>query len=338
MPGREATRERGGLRGEVPDTAAIAARSISRSFGRVDALRDVSLEVGRGEIMALLGHNGAGKTTLVDILTTVLPASRGAATVAGYDVGRQGAEVRRRIGVTGQFTALDGRLSGTANLVLIARLLGAGRRAARDRARELLEMFGLSEAAGRPARTYSGGMRRRLDLAACLIGHPRVVFLDEPTTGLDPSSRLMLWEIVRRLAREGTAFLLTTQYLEEADRLADRITVLSGGRVVASGTAAALKAQIGTHAVQVTLTDPTRHAQALRALRESGLSPHWEPGDALLSTPIASPAEVALVVRTLDAAGVSCARLTVNEPTLDDVYLAFAREVPRERAGGRAAT
>lgn len=231
--------------------SAIRTRQLTKHFGAVQALVGVDLEVPAGSVLGLLGHNGAGKTTLIQILSTVLPPSGGSAEVAGFDIVRDARRVRACIGVTGQFAALDEHLSGLANLVLISRLLGARPREARRRAAELVEQFGLTEAADRPMRTYSGGMRRRIDLAASLVARPSVLFLDEPTTGLDPVSRTALWETVEGLVAEGTTVLLTTQYLDEADRLADRIAVLSSGHVVTVGTAAELKAA-GTRSVRLT--------------------------------------------------------------------------------------
>ncbi|TDC98621.1 ATP-binding cassette domain-containing protein, partial [Saccharopolyspora terrae] len=251
----------------------IEAHHITQKFGDVTALDDVSISVAQGSVLGLLGHNGAGKTTLINILSTLLPPTSGTATIAGLDVVTQRREVTARIGLTGQFAAVDEQLSGYDNLVLIARLLGANRREAAQRADELLHTFDLVEAGRRPARTYSGGMRRRLDISASLVGHPDVIFLDEPTTGLDPVSRLNLWQIVESLVAEGTTVLLTTQYLDEADRLADTITVLSAGEVVATGTAEQLKAQVGQRSVNATLTDPARTTEALDALRRAGFDP-----------------------------------------------------------------
>nr|BFF00727.1 daunorubicin resistance protein DrrA family ABC transporter ATP-binding protein [Streptoalloteichus tenebrarius] len=285
------------------------------------ALDGISLQVPRGTVLGLLGHNGAGKTTLVNILSTVLPPSSGSARVAGHDVVRQGHEVRRRIGLTGQFASVDEQLTGEENLVMIARLLGASRAEARQRTAELLETFDLTAAARRRASTYSGGMRRRLDLASSLIGHPEVVFLDEPTTGLDPASRVALWEVVERLVDDGTTVLLTTQYLEEADRLADAITVLSEGKVVASGTAAQLKADVGQRSVTVVLQEPGDAPTALRALREAGLSPLHDAERRALTTPVESSRQLAVVVRALDEVAIDFVELTLHEPTLDDVYL-----------------
>ena len=305
--------------------AMIEVDGVSKTFGDVTALDGVSLTVPRGTVLGLLGHNGAGKTTLVNVLTTMLPPTSGSARVAGYDVVGQANQVRGRIGLTGQFAAVDEGLSGTDNLVLIARLLGASRREAKARAEELLDLFDLTAAAGRPARTYSGGMRRRLDLAASLVGQPDVIFLDEPTTGLDPVSRIGLWEIVENLVGDGTTVLLTTQYLDEADRLADAITVLADGRIVAAGTAAELKAQVGRRAVHVTLAVPADAPVAMGSLERAGLKPvHDEPQNAV-TAPVQASTDLAVVVRALDEAGIEVAELALTEPSLDDVYLALAK-------------
>ncbi|HEX3786736.1 MAG TPA: ATP-binding cassette domain-containing protein [Pseudonocardiaceae bacterium] len=302
----------------------IEADRVSKSFGSVRALDEVSVAVPKGTVLGLLGHNGAGKTTLVNVLTTMLPATSGTARVAGLDVAKHGAQVRARIGLTGQFAAVDEQLSGLDNLILIARLLGATRREARERATELVGVFGLTDAARRAARTYSGGMRRRLDLAASLVGRPDVIFLDEPTTGLDPASRIGMWEIVERLVGDGTTVLLTTQYLDEADRLADSITVLAAGKVVASGTAAELKAQVGKRTVVVTLAEPTDAEAAVTALKQAGLSPVRDEARHAVTTPVERSAELAVVVRALDEVGIEVGELALTEPTLDDVYLTLA--------------
>ncbi|WP_416237870.1 ATP-binding cassette domain-containing protein [Streptomyces sp. NEAU-W12] len=311
----------------------IVAEDVSKSFGSVHALDSVSVSARRGTVLALLGHNGAGKTTLVNILTTSLPLSSGRASVAGYDVAREPFEIRRRIGLTGQFASVDTQLSGRDNLVLIARLLGAGRRAARSRADDLLELFELTTVADRRASGYSGGLRRRLDLAVSLVGGPRVIFLDEPTTGLDPSSRLKLWEIVEGLVQQGATVLLTTQYLEEADRLADSITVLSAGKVVASGTADELKATVGRRTVTLTLDGDDAPARAGAALRGAGFAPvGGEDGTRSLVVPIDTTREIADVIRALDRASVEATELTFGEPTLDDVYLTLAEQHARTPA------
>jgi ABC-2 type transport system ATP-binding protein len=302
----------------------IEADRVSKAFGSVKALDQVSIAVPRGSVLGLLGHNGAGKTTLVNVLTTMLPPTGGTARVAGFDVVGSAAKVRARIGLTGQFAAVDEQLTGTANLVLIARLLGATKREAKARADELMEVFDLTDAAKRNAKTYSGGMRRRLDLAASLVGRPDVIFLDEPTTGLDPSSRIGMWEIVERLVGDGTTVLLTTQYLDEADRLADSITVLSAGRVVAAGTAAELKAQVGQRSVVVTLADADVAATALTALERAGFQPVHDEARHAVIAPVAASKDLAVVVRALDEVGVEVAELAFSEPTLDDVYLTLA--------------
>jgi ABC-2 type transport system ATP-binding protein len=304
----------------------IEVADVTKTFDDVTALDGVSLTVPRGTVMGLLGHNGAGKTTLVNVLTTMLPPTSGSAQVAGFDVVGGATEVRSRIGLTGQFAAIDEGLSGTDNLILIARLLGASRREARARAGELLALFDLADAAHRLARTYSGGMRRRLDLAASLVGRPDVIFLDEPTTGLDPVSRIGLWEIVENLVGDGTTVLLTTQYLDEADRLADAITVLADGRVIAAGTAAELKAQVGRRAVHVTLAAADAAPAAMDSLERAGLQPVHDAPHNAVSTPVHASADLAVVVRALDDAGVEVAELALTEPSLDDVYLALAKQ------------
>ncbi|MDQ3599981.1 MAG: ATP-binding cassette domain-containing protein [Actinomycetota bacterium] len=304
----------------------IDAVDVSKTFGAVTALDGVSVAVRRGSVHGLLGHNGAGKTTLVDVLTTLRPPTGGTATVAGFDVVRAAAEVRRRIGVTGQFASVDEDLTGTQNLVLLGRLLGASRRQAAQRTGELLDLFGLAEAADRPAKGYSGGMRRRLDLASSLMGHPDVVFLDEPTTGLDPESRLGMWDVVRTLVAGGTTVLLSTQYLEEADQLADAITVLSHGRVIAAGTAAELKTRVGRRTVSATLALATDIGPALDTLRRAGLDPLQ--AGRTLTAPVDSSRALAVVVRALDEAGIEADELGLHEPTLDDVYLTLTGANP----------
>ncbi|MFJ5992650.1 ATP-binding cassette domain-containing protein [Lentzea sp. NPDC092896] len=300
----------------------IEAHEVSKKFGDVTALDSVSVTAKKGSVLGLLGHNGAGKTTLVNLLTTMLPPSGGSARVAGFDVVKQAHEVRSRIGLTGQFAAVDEQLSGHDNLVLIARLLGASRRQAHQRADDLLEQFDLTDAAKRNAKTYSGGMRRRLDLAASLVGNPEVLFLDEPTTGLDPASRLAMWEIVEKLVADGTTVLLTTQYLDEADRLADSITVLSHGKVVASGTSSELKAQVGQRTVTVTLDSVSEVDIALTAINSVGLHPVAE--GLTLTTPVSGSRDLATVVRALDDNGLEAHEIGLKEPTLDDVYLTLA--------------
>lgn len=306
----------------------IEAREISRNFGSMQALNGVSLSIGKGEVLCLLGHNGAGKSTLVSILTTTLPPTSGTARIAGFDVVREAREVRRCIGLTGQFAAVDEGLSGRENLILVARLLGASKSEARARADQLLEMFDLTKAADRTARSYSGGMRRRLDLAGSFVGHPQVLFLDEPTTGLDPVSRNALWELVRELVAEGTTVLLTTQYLEEAEQLADRVVVLGHGTIIAEGTVAELKGQLGVSTVRATLARAGAVPDALDALRAAGLEPAaGEPGG-VVAAPVESSTGLAAVVRALDDAGVGIVEISLAEPTLEDVYVSLAEQSP----------
>ncbi|MGC9500654.1 ATP-binding cassette domain-containing protein [Streptomyces sp. WG7] len=305
------------------DTPMIELTDVTKTFGSTKALDGVSLTVPHGTVLGLLGHNGAGKTTVVGILSTLAVPTSGQARVAGVDVVRHPGEVRRRIGLTGQYAAVDETLSGHANLLLIARLLGATRSQAASRAEELLELFSLTDAAHRAVKNYSGGMRRRLDLAASLVGDPDVIFLDEPTTGLDPTARRALWTVVQRLVREGTTVLLTTQYLEEADVLADSITVLSSGRVVASGTAEELKNRIGHRSVSVTVRGADDREPAAAALRRAGLSPAHEGDGLVLTMPVRDSTAVAQVVRATDEAGVDLAGLAFCEPSLDDVYMAL---------------
>ncbi|MDQ4031588.1 MAG: ATP-binding cassette domain-containing protein [Actinomycetota bacterium] len=303
----------------------IEAIGISRKFGDVTALDDVNVHVPKGSVLGLLGHNGAGKTTLINVLTTVLPPHSGKATVAGFDVVHQAHQVRARIGVAGQFTAVDEQLTGTDNLVLVARLLGARKREAKEKANQLMELLDLTGATGRSAKTYSGGMRRRLDLAASLVGQPDVIFLDEPTTGLDPASRIEVWKIIEGLVSDSTTVLLTTQHLEEADRLANSITVLSRGVVVAAGTAAELKAKVGLPTVHVTLTAAEDAPLAMDSLECAGLYPVHDESRRAVSTPVASSTGLATVVRALDRVGVQAAELSFNEPSLDDVYVTLAK-------------
>ncbi len=240
-------------------TNAIVARGLGKRFGATVAVDGVDLAIGEGTVFGLLGPNGAGKTTIVRILATLITPDEGQASVLGYDIARQAHQVRQLIGLTGQYASVDETLTGTENLILIGRLTGASRRAAKDRARELLDRFRLTDAAGHAVKTYSGGMRRRLDLAASLVSRPRVLFLDEPTTGLDPRSRNELWDIVRELVAGGVTVLLTTQYLEEADQLADRIAVIDHGRIIAQGTSAELKTLSGASTLDEVFLSLTGH-------------------------------------------------------------------------------
>lgn len=307
----------------APDAPAISVRGLVKRFGAVRALDGVDLEAAPGTVLGVLGPNGAGKTTTVRVLTTLLAPDAGEVRVAGLDVRRDAMALRSRIGLAGQYAAVDEALTGVENLVMVGRLYGLRRAAARARATELLERFDLVAAGGRPARTYSGGMRRRLDLAAALVAHPPVLFLDEPTTGLDPRSRLALWSTIEGLVADGTTVLLTTQYLDEADRLADRIAVVDRGRVIADGTADELKDRVGGERLEVRLADRGAGgpaAAALRALADG--PPTTEEGMVSLAVRRRAGALVE-AVRRLDAAGIAVDDLALRRPTLDDVFLAL---------------
>jgi ABC-2 type transport system ATP-binding protein len=315
------------------DTAlAIEATGLRKTYGTTHALAGLDLQVGHGEILGMLGPNGAGKTTTVRVLTTLLRPDGGSAQVAGYDVQRDAADVRRLIGLTGQYAALDESLSGRANLVMIGQLGRLSLREARQRAAELLEQFDLTDAAERGVKTYSGGMRRRLDLAASLVTRPRV--LDEPTTGLDPRSRMVTWDAVRSLAADGTTVLLTTQHLDEADQLADRIAVVDHGTVIAEGTAAQLKAKIGGERVVLTIaaeSDLSRAVQVLAQHADGG--PVADVTGRSLEAPVSAAARrLPEIVRDLDAAGVVLDDMSIRHPSLDDVFLTLTGHVSAQDA------
>jgi ABC-2 type transport system ATP-binding protein len=304
--------------------AGVLAEGLGRSFGDLWALCDVDLAVPQGSVLGLLGHNGAGKTTAVRILTTLLRPTEGSARVAGYDVVTDAATVRTKIGLAGQQATVDGLLTARANLEMVGRLYHLPRAAARARAEELLERLSLTDAADRLVRTFSGGMRRRLDLAASLVASPPVLFLDEPTTGLDPRSRIELWGLLEDLVRDGATLLLTTQYLEEADRLADDIVVLDGGRIAAQGSPGQLKARIGGERLEVTVGAPDELAPAAAALGQfASDQPAIDVEAARVVAPVRAGVPLAEVVRALDAAGVATTDLHRREATLDDVFLAL---------------
>ncbi|MEO6711819.1 MAG: ATP-binding cassette domain-containing protein [Mycobacteriales bacterium] len=307
----------------MPD--AIVAAGLVKHYGSVKALDGLDLLVPEGTIMALLGPNGAGKTTAVRVLTTLLPADSGEATVAGFDVRRDGARLREVIGLSGQYAAVDENLTGFENLDMVGRLYQLGRTKARARATELLERFDLVESANRPAKTYSGGMRRRLDLAGSLVGEPKVLFLDEPTTGLDPRSRMEMWEVIGELVRGGTTLLLTTQYLEEADRLADRIAVIDRGKVIALGTADELKSQLGGERLEVTVSTDAEVPLAVDVLRGVGLAePKSEGYSRAVSVAVSGGPPVLIeALRQLDEVGVKVVDVGIHRPTLDDVFLSL---------------
>ncbi|GGO12233.1 ATP-binding cassette domain-containing protein [Micromonospora parathelypteridis] len=304
-------------------TFEVVAEGLGKRYGPTRALETFDLTVPTGTVHGLLGPNGAGKTTAVRILTTLLRFDTGRATVAGYDVLRQPDEVRARIGLTGQYAAVDEILSGRQNLELFGRLFRLSRREARRRADELLERFGLDEAANRSAGEYSGGMRRRLDLAASLIRTPRVLFLDEPTTGLDPRSRNQVWDLVRSLVAEGTTVLLTTQYLEEADQLANRISVIDAGRVVAEGSPDELKSRTGGDRIEVVVRDAADLNHAARIVAPiCGAEPELDPEVRRLSVPVADRvAGLVDVVRALDDAGIAVEDIGLRRATLDEAFL-----------------
>jgi oleandomycin transport system ATP-binding protein len=309
----------------------IRAEGLRKRFGETRALDGVDLAARAGTVLGVLGPNGAGKTTAVRVLATLLKPDEGMAEVCGYDVVRNAVEVRQLIGLTGQYASLDEELTGMENLEMIGMLLDLKRSEARAAARGLLERFSLTEAAGRAVKTYSGGMRRRLDLAASLVSRPQVIFLDEPTTGLDPRARNQVWETVRELVSDGTTVLLTTQYLEEADSLADEIVVFDRGRVVAGGTPDELKARIGGQTLSVRATDRSmtpRLATAVFDVTQGKVDTDHDTG--LVSAPVDDPAALAALVRRLDADGIVAAELNLRLPSLDEVFLTLTGHTATE--------
>jgi len=305
-------------------TNAIEASGLVKRFGKTTALAGVDLVARPGTVLGVLGPNGAGKTTAVRILATLLRPDGGQARVCGYDVGRQAHQVRQLIGLTGQYASVDEGLSGINNLIMIGRLLGEPRARARARAAELLERFDLAEAAQRPTKTYSGGMRRRLDLAASLVGRPRVLYLDEPTTGLDPRSRTDVWGMIRELVADGVTVLLTTQYLDEADQLAHDIVVIDHGKVIATGTPDELKAKAGGQVLEVLPVDRAWLDRAAAVLAgRTGAAPAADAESGMVRVPVADAAVLPAIIRDLDEAGVELAEFALRKASLDEVFFAL---------------
>src|SRR5688572_24118231 len=311
---------------------AIEASGLVKVFGDTRAVDGVDLAVGRGSVYGVLGPNGAGKTTTIRMLATLLTPDSGTARVLGHDIVREADAVRRAVSLTGQLASVDEDLTGRENLILMGRLLGLRRAQVKARAAELLEGFGLADAAGRLVKNYSGGMRRRLDIAASLVVTPQLMFLDEPTTGLDPRSRNQVWDIIRALVAEGTTILLCTQYLEEADQLADGIAVIDHGKVIAEGTPGQLKASIGVGALHVRLLDPEQRPEAERVLARELAAVHLEPDPAALSAPCADGERAAEALAALARAGVGIAGFSLGQPSLDEVFLALTGHPAEEGA------
>lgn len=311
---------------------AVEVEDLRKRYGDVEVLKGLDLRVERGKLMALLGPNGAGKTTTIRILATLLRPDGGSARVFGHDVLREPDAVRRRVGLTGQFASVDDDLSGMENLTLIGRLLGYSWKQARTRSQELIDAFGLTDAANRQVKTYSGGMRRRLDIAASIVIAPDILFLDEPTTGLDPRSRRQVWDIVRTLLAAGTTILLTTQYLEEADQLADRVVIIDKGTVIANGTIGELKASVGSGAVHVRLHDPAQRPDAERILSETlGEAVHLESDPTALTATASDMTRVGDALTALTRAGIAVTNFSLGQPSLDEVFLALTGEPVEEQ-------
>jgi ABC-2 type transport system ATP-binding protein len=310
---------------------AIETSGLVKSFGSTRALNGVDLRIRKGSVFGLLGPNGAGKTTTIRILATLLRPDSGSATVLGHDVVREARSVREKVSLTGQYASVDEDLTGHENLVLMGRLLGLSWRDARRRSAELLEAFGLAEAAGRQVQTYSGGMRRRIDIAASLVAIPEILFLDEPTTGLDPRSRNQVWDLVRRIADEGTTVLLTTQYMDEADRLAERLAVIDHGRVIAEGTSRDLKTSVGSSALHVRLASPDQRGRAQELVSRvlgDGLVPVADP--LTVTARLTTPAQAAAVLTALTQDSLDVAEFSVGNPSLDEVFFALTGHAAEE--------
>jgi ABC-2 type transport system ATP-binding protein len=314
---------------------AIEASGLVKSFGETRAVCGVDLSVPTGTVYGFLGPNGAGKTTTISMLATLLAPDAGTARVLGFDVVREANEVRRRVSLTGQYASVDEQLTGRENLILLGRLYGYSHAQAKARADELLDAFTLTEAGGRSVETYSGGMRRKLDIAGSIVVLPELMFLDEPTTGLDPRSRNQVWEIVRALVRQGTTVLLTTQYLDEADQLADRIAVIDHGTVIAEGTSGELKASVGAGALHVRLRDPERRPDGQQILaRTLGVPVHLDSDPVTLTASVGDPERVARGLTELSRGGVEIAEFSLGQPSLDEVFFALTGRPAEEAPDG----
>ncbi len=307
------------LRRLMPENDAISIRGLTKSYKKVSVLKGIDLSVPRGTMLALLGPNGAGKTTTIRILSTLLRFDAGEVKVNGFDVVKDSEKVRECIGLTGQYAAVDEYLTGRENLVMMGRLYHLSKEQSTKRAGELLEQFDLTEAADRAAKTYSGGMRRRLDLAASLVATPPILFLDEPTTGLDPRSRLAMWDVIEKLKKDGATILLTTQYLEEADKLADRIAVIDHGKVIAEGTANELKRNVGKDRLEVVLKNESDIAKAVETA--GGPDTHAKKEERVVSIAIGDVGEVRTILEKLQQSNIAIESLSFHKPTLDDVFL-----------------
>jgi ABC-2 type transport system ATP-binding protein len=314
-------------------TTAIETANLTKTFRETRALDGVDLSIRRGTVYGLLGPNGAGKTTTIRVLTTLLKPTGGRAIVLGHDVVADAATVRRKVSLTGQYAAVDDEMTGHENLVLIGRLLGLSWRDARARATELLGAFGLADAAGRQVRTFSGGMRRRIDIAASFVTTPEVLFLDEPTSGLDPRSRNQVWDLVRQIAADGTTVLLTTQYLEEADRLAERLAVIDHGRVIAEGTSRDLKSSVGSNTLHFQLIDVAQREAAhavVTSVVGDGVLPHTEPG--AFTIKVADAGTAARLLAALTSANIAVGGFALGAPSLDDVFFALTGRAAEDKA------
>ena len=317
---------------------AIETRGLVKTFGKTRAVDGIDLAVPRGGVYGFLGPNGAGKTTAIRIFATLLKPDSGSVLVLGHDVAREAGTVRGLVSLTGQFASVDDDLTGAENLVLLGRLLGYSRKQAKARASQLLDAFGLADASGRLVKTYSGGMRRRIDIAASIVVTPELIFLDEPTTGLDPRSRNQVWDIIRALVGAGTTVMLTTQYLDEADQLADRIAVIDHGKIIAEGTPGELKASVGSGALHVRLEDPAQRERAERLLAGvMGESVDLDSDPAALSVRTSDAERAAFALGELARAGVSVTNFALGQPSLDEVFLALTGHAAEDSAGAEEA-